>query len=313
MTFKFTLPALSTQLATTQLPRSELERAFKLLNSINTIVSKAASCGDFELFPELPIELRLRIWGYAAWHPRVIAIKDDYNPTHMALCGSNARCPLVRVNKEAREDEVKTKMDFNARCQIDGAPKIWANLAVDTIWIMNWKWSPWMSGGSTTSSWNKCKGSSLSSVKKLAMCQNLIVNFFDISAENRVDELHIEEVFVLTNAEDGVLDVDTIQLIEPKRSSLGHANFHPQFDAAAAKPDRRHGILVSGGKQSEKQIKAMKAHFQDLFIRKTNGNGPTGALGALLNLQLYDYLRDLSKWKIPRVRCRAVALFSNAI
>lgn len=140
-------------------------------------------------------------------------------------------------------------------------------------WIMNWKWSPWMSGGSTTSSWNKCKGSSLSSVKKLAMCQNLIVNFFDISAENRVDELHIEEVFVLTNAEDGVLDVDTIQLIEPKRSSLGHANFHPQFDAAAAKPDRRHGILVSGGKQSEKQIKAMKAHFQDLFIRKTNGNG----------------------------------------
>tara|TARA_R110002060_G_scaffold52463_1_gene63328 strand:+ start:795 stop:1289 length:495 start_codon:yes stop_codon:yes gene_type:complete len=133
LTFKFTLPALSTQLATTQLPRSELERAFKLLNSINTIVSKAASCGDFELFPELPIELRLRIWGYAAWHPRVIAIKDDYNPTHMALCGSNARCPLVRVNKEAREDEVKTKMDFNARCQIDGAPKIWANLAVDTI------------------------------------------------------------------------------------------------------------------------------------------------------------------------------------
>ena len=132
-TFKFTLHALSTQLATTQLPRSELERALNLLNSIDTMVSKATSRGEFELFLKLPIELRLRIWQYAAWHPRVIAIKDDYNPTHMALCGSNARCPLVRVNKEAREEVVKIKIDFNARCQIDGAPKIWVNLAVDTI------------------------------------------------------------------------------------------------------------------------------------------------------------------------------------
>lgn len=114
-----TLRTLLTQIAAVQLSQADLERVLKSLNTGTNTFSKATSRCDFELLPKLPIELRLGIWRYAAWHPQVIAVKDDSNPSYTALRGDTARCPLIRVNKEAREEVTKTKLNFNAECQIN--------------------------------------------------------------------------------------------------------------------------------------------------------------------------------------------------
>ncbi|PVH88450.1 hypothetical protein DL98DRAFT_524918 [Cadophora sp. DSE1049] len=232
----------------------------------STITTPAMAC-----FTEKNRRNRLTTSNDPAWHPRVIAVKDDFNPFNMALSGGTARYPLVRVNKEAREEVRKTKINFNAEYQINGAPKILANLAVHTIWIMNWKRSSRMIPSSSTT-WNKWKGCPLASMKKVALCSHLVSGFFEITAENRSDDLQIGELFVLSGAQDGVLDVDTIQLIEPQRDHRQAIH----FSSRSAGMRRKIALTAEQfwekkAEAWEKEIEGIKIYSQTMFEKKTNG------------------------------------------
>ncbi|KAH9219002.1 hypothetical protein DL95DRAFT_457832 [Leptodontidium sp. 2 PMI_412] len=173
------------------------------------IVKEATSRAEFELFRKLPL-------------PQVITIKDDYSPHHKALSGAAARCPLVRVNKEAREEVLKTKVDFNAQCKVDGllVPKIWVNIDADTIWLMNWVRTPYRGTiAPTVPTWVKWERCPQASIMRLAMCKAFVGEFFNINPRIRTDKLRLEELFVLYRAEEGVLDADMIRLVEPNQNA----------------------------------------------------------------------------------------------
>lgn len=105
--------------------------ATHLLAAIDAF-DKSRACPDFELFPKLPLELRLKIWQHAARFSQIIGVKDDDNDDHAALAGSMARCSLLLINTEARDEVIKTKINYNAACGSD-APMTWINLEVDIL------------------------------------------------------------------------------------------------------------------------------------------------------------------------------------
>ena len=91
----------------------------------------------FTKFVELPIELRLEIWGHAAQHPQIIGLCSGKN-SH-SLSGTKARCPLLRVSKEARDEALKLKKDFNKRLKRRDGAKVYVNLEVDTLWLADFE------------------------------------------------------------------------------------------------------------------------------------------------------------------------------
>ncbi|KAG4440470.1 hypothetical protein IFR05_004064 [Cadophora sp. M221] len=268
--------------------QNDLNRALKSLHTGMSIIKEATSRGEFELFRKLPVELRLKVWRYAAWLPQVIAIKDDCSPHHMAISGAAARCPLVRVNKEAREEVLKTKIDFNAQCKVDGfvLPKIWVNLEVDTIWLMNWVRGTIAPSVPMWSKWEKCP---VASIKRLAAAKVFVGEFFDIIARYihvqlgssralielvacfksygvkmwgvidinpsfRTDELCLEELFVLYGAEEGVLDAGMIRLVEPNQNA--------RFAALSLSPVGRDDNSFEGQSFWEKEATLTKNNIQ---------------------------------------------------
>jgi len=95
---------------------------------------------SFTLFPDLPSELRLKIWGYIAPGPRNVSIryKTEYN-----TIGGRARAvwtgwkspdpvPIVlQISHESREEALKTYQ--RAFGTVFNEPRIYFNYAIDTL------------------------------------------------------------------------------------------------------------------------------------------------------------------------------------
>lgn len=62
---------------------------------------------NFELFPDLPTELRLRIWRFAGLVPQLVTLIDD-GKNRRYLCGVQKN-GLLFVNKEANEEVIKVR------------------------------------------------------------------------------------------------------------------------------------------------------------------------------------------------------------
>ncbi|KAL2064889.1 hypothetical protein VTL71DRAFT_4029 [Oculimacula yallundae] len=87
----------------------------------------------FPKFSNLPLELRIMIWKLAGSEGKVIGVRAVKFKGDLRLAGTEARCPLLLVCKESREEALRAKDNFSIS-EI-GAPKIYANFGVDTIWI----------------------------------------------------------------------------------------------------------------------------------------------------------------------------------
>lgn len=91
----------------------------------------------FPEFPNLPVELRLKIWGIAAAFPQVIGLRSNKHGDVPVLEGTTVRCHLLSVSKEARNEALRTKQDLYHGSQSRQSPKLYVNLDVDTIWLMD--------------------------------------------------------------------------------------------------------------------------------------------------------------------------------
>ena len=60
---------------------------------------------EFELFPKLPIELRLKIFKLAASEPRIIEI--GYSFAWGCVVQRELLLPLLRINRESREEVLR--------------------------------------------------------------------------------------------------------------------------------------------------------------------------------------------------------------
>ncbi|KUJ21584.1 uncharacterized protein LY89DRAFT_681048 [Mollisia scopiformis] len=109
----------------------------------------------FTCFPDLPIELRLRIWTWACFHPRdvhvgvktVRTITPWTNPSPIGLVDyryyfSRTSCPLIlRTTRESRSEALKRyQLDFGIHTSIERLtcsipPRIYVNWEADRICI----------------------------------------------------------------------------------------------------------------------------------------------------------------------------------
>lgn len=87
----------------------------------------------FTPFPQLALELRRKIWGISAGFPQIIGLRSAKSGD--SLEGTAARCHLLSVNKEARTEALRFKVDLCEAFESPQSPKVYVNLAVDTIWL----------------------------------------------------------------------------------------------------------------------------------------------------------------------------------
>jgi hypothetical protein len=100
-------------------------------NETSTLTAET-HLSTFSKFPKLPPELRLKIWGYAAWVPRIIGIRSDRN--RGTVEGTVARCQLLMACKEARSEVLASRQDLHAS-QTRNHAKISFNPDIDTLWL----------------------------------------------------------------------------------------------------------------------------------------------------------------------------------
>ncbi|KAF7919836.1 hypothetical protein EAE99_008381 [Botrytis elliptica] len=140
------------------------------MSNENTPAIKSAP-GTFQLFRDLPPELRLRIWKFAGLQPRIIHVSNYNNtwPENVYLCPSMPQqCPLTMTCIESRDAVLKfskplqrlvlrsktymedaerrgphtpgTELDSQIFGQVEAKmvrreqPTIHANLDIDVIW-----------------------------------------------------------------------------------------------------------------------------------------------------------------------------------
>jgi hypothetical protein len=96
---------------------------------------------QFALFPKLPLEIRLKIWGHCANISRVVGIKRvvDSISGGWGLVPTTLRCQLFTVCKEARSEASKIILELEfllAYCSGNSNfPKIFLNPATDIVWL----------------------------------------------------------------------------------------------------------------------------------------------------------------------------------
>ncbi|TGO57351.1 hypothetical protein BELL_1350g00030 [Botrytis elliptica] len=127
------------------------------MSNENTPAIKSAP-GTFQLFRDLPPELRLRIWKFAGLQPRIIHVSNYNNtwPENVYLCPKSRDAvlkfskPLQRLvlrSKTYMEDAERrgphtpgTELDSQIFGQVEAKmvrreqPTIHANLDIDVIW-----------------------------------------------------------------------------------------------------------------------------------------------------------------------------------
>jgi hypothetical protein len=69
--------------------------------------SISPSSRRFTFFPELPTELKLKIWEFALLVPRVIPVKDNCIGQPHMLRAMGRQSSITHVNREAREVALK--------------------------------------------------------------------------------------------------------------------------------------------------------------------------------------------------------------
>jgi len=85
----------------------------------------------FTEFPKLPVELRCRVWYYAATFPRIVGLRTGKKYVHeIATC-----FPFEIVNKKAQEEMRKCRQPLYDPRAHPEAPKIYVNMEIDTIWL----------------------------------------------------------------------------------------------------------------------------------------------------------------------------------
>lgn len=93
-------------------------------------------------FADLPPEIRLRIWVFATQIPQIVSVIDGL--WRQSLMGMHFRCPLLRVNWEARTEVLKSKVDFKAKSASEPGQNegdrfpIYVNLGKDIIWLKSY-------------------------------------------------------------------------------------------------------------------------------------------------------------------------------
>jgi hypothetical protein len=65
----------------------------------------------FTNFAKLPPELLFMVWKEAAHVPQLISL--EYEAARDNFKGNHIRCPLLRVNKEARREVLRYKKDLD--------------------------------------------------------------------------------------------------------------------------------------------------------------------------------------------------------
>jgi hypothetical protein len=83
----------------------------------------------FTRFPKLPLELRRRVWFYAASFPRIVGLRSGKKFVHEIA----PSCPFERANKEAQGEMRSARQLFYDPQVYQAAPKIYVNLEIDTI------------------------------------------------------------------------------------------------------------------------------------------------------------------------------------
>ncbi|CZT43204.1 uncharacterized protein RSE6_03203 [Rhynchosporium secalis] len=107
-----TIAALRTQLAMLATPKVDSGDAPTLLRIVGERLG--LGCGDFTLFPKLPIELRSMIWQFAHWSPRSTDFCTDY------VCGSS---DVVFVRPSKTPGEILSKNQIKTMFKIWKLPE----------------------------------------------------------------------------------------------------------------------------------------------------------------------------------------------
>lgn len=112
------------------------------------------ACTDFQLFPSLPTEIRLKVWTIALSVPRVVEIIPNppevyWHPANFGLAGPvpakswTSSCPppsLLHVNREARSEALDTYKPYftTPPPPLSSVHCIYLNLSQDTIKLVNY-------------------------------------------------------------------------------------------------------------------------------------------------------------------------------
>jgi hypothetical protein len=85
--------------------------------ALNSTISAEDSRPEFEVFPKLPTELRLKIFELAASEPRIIEI--SYDKVRGCTVQKQPSPPLLRTNRESH-GEVLRQTDSLVRARLLG-------------------------------------------------------------------------------------------------------------------------------------------------------------------------------------------------
>jgi hypothetical protein len=89
---------------------------------------------EFTLFSRLPAEIQSMIWKYAAYVPRIVAIKT-IPFRHKCFISNSPPSPLLLTTTEARAEALKVLRPITRPCRT-AKGMILANPLVDTMWIL---------------------------------------------------------------------------------------------------------------------------------------------------------------------------------
>lgn len=164
-----------------------------------TQTSDIAPTQEFHRFMDLPYELRIPIWRIAAEVPRIVGLKNG--KLSKFFVGTAARCPLVNVCKEARNEVKRVKKNIYEG--IPHAPEIYANLAVDTLWLVNYN--------STFEHFVL----PLKGVRRLAISADIWRN--ELFKFHSLEDFDLEELILVVDSQK-IGEGDEAVFVEPRRS-----------------------------------------------------------------------------------------------
>lgn len=96
----------------------------------------------FTVFEKLPVELRFKIWAFAARLPQTVGLRENTQvimqengrPKECGfMSGTLTRCPLLLTCREARNEVLKSKKDYFETNSEDAHALVSTNLEVDTL------------------------------------------------------------------------------------------------------------------------------------------------------------------------------------
>ena len=102
------------------------------------LLKASTALPEFEKSPQLPTELRIRIWTLALWTPQVIAIARLVSEYPLEFTAVNPHSPLLAVNRESRHEALKSQSLVTIRIPEFLSRKEFifrANLDIDIFWI----------------------------------------------------------------------------------------------------------------------------------------------------------------------------------